>query len=52
LIPFAEAGRETGAKIGGTLYSDALSKADGPAATYLDTFRHNVETLTAPLASS
>jgi zinc/manganese transport system substrate-binding protein len=44
-------GRETGARIGGTLYSDALSKPDGPAATYLDMFRHNVETLTSALSS-
>jgi zinc/manganese transport system substrate-binding protein len=44
-------GRETGARIGGTLYSDALSKADGPAATYLDMFRHNVETLRSALSS-
>lgn len=33
---------ETGAKIGGTLYSDALSKADGPAPTYIDMMRHNL----------
>jgi len=43
--------RETGAKIGGTLYSDALSDANGPAATYLDMFRHNIQTLTAALSS-
>jgi zinc/manganese transport system substrate-binding protein len=43
--------RETGAKIGGTLYSDALSGPDGPAPTYLDMFRHNVGTLTAALSS-
>jgi zinc/manganese transport system substrate-binding protein len=43
--------KETGAKIGGTLYSDALSEANGPAATYLDMFRHNIETLTAALSS-
>jgi zinc/manganese transport system substrate-binding protein len=43
--------RETGAKIGGTLYSDALSAPDGPAPTYLDMFRHNVGTLTAALSS-
>jgi zinc/manganese transport system substrate-binding protein len=43
--------RETGAKIGGTLYSDALSPPDGPAPTYLDMFRHNVGTLTAALSS-
>lgn len=34
---------ETGVKPGGALYSDALSAADGPAATYLDMFRYNVE---------
>ena len=43
--------RETGAKIGGTLYSDALSGAQGPAPTYLDMFRHNVGALTAALSS-
>jgi zinc/manganese transport system substrate-binding protein len=43
--------RETGAKIGGTLYSDALSGPDGPAPTYLDMFRHNIGTLAAALSS-
>jgi len=43
--------RETGAKIGGALYSDALSKPDGPAPTYLDMFRHNVEAITQALSS-
>ena len=43
--------RETGAKIGGELYTDALSGPDGPAATYLDMFRHNVETLSAALSA-
>jgi len=43
--------RETGAKIGGTLYTDALSPPDGPAGTYLDMFRHNVGALTAALSS-
>jgi len=37
------------AHIGGTLYSDALSTADGPAGTYLDMMRHNAETLAAAL---
>ena len=37
--------RETGAVIGGTLYSDALSAKDGPAGTYLDIFRSNVAAL-------
>jgi len=42
---------ETGAKIGGTLYSDALSPPDGPAPTYLDMFRHNIGALAAALSS-
>lgn len=42
---------ETNAKIGGTLYSDALSGPDGPAATYLDMMRHNLAQLTAALGS-
>ncbi len=37
--------RESGAQMGGRLYSDALSRADGPAATYLAMMRHNVERL-------
>jgi zinc/manganese transport system substrate-binding protein len=43
--------RETGAKIGGTLYSDALSNPNGPAPTYLDMFRHNLQTLSQALSS-
>jgi zinc/manganese transport system substrate-binding protein len=43
--------RETGAKIGGTLYTDALSPPSGPAGTYLDMFRNNIDTLTAALSS-
>ena len=42
---------ETGAEIGGVLYSDALSEPDGPAPTYLDMFRHNIGALTAALSS-
>ncbi len=41
--------KETGASIGGTLYSDALSDAAGPAATYLDMMRHNTRLLSAAL---
>lgn len=41
--------KETGAKIGGTLYSDALSEANGPASTYLDMMRHNARTIAAAL---
>lgn len=36
---------ETGLTVGGTLYSDALSGTDGPAATYIDMFRYNVNTI-------
>lgn len=36
---------ETGITPGGELYADALSTADGPAATYLDMFRHNADML-------
>ena len=46
----AQISRDSGAKIGGTLFSDALSPADGPAATYLDMFRHNIKSLRSALA--
>jgi zinc/manganese transport system substrate-binding protein len=36
---------ETGLKVGGTLYSDALSAADGPAPTYIELMRHNISTI-------
>lgn len=36
---------ESGAKVGGTLYADALSSADGVAATYLALMKHNINTL-------
>ena len=37
--------QETGAAIGGTLYSDALSKPGGEADTYLKMLRHNIAAL-------
>ena len=40
---------ETGAKIGGTLYSDALSEENGPAPTYIAMVRHNIRALTSAL---
>jgi zinc/manganese transport system substrate-binding protein len=42
--------RETGAKIGGTLYSDALTEAGGDAPTYIDLIRHNLRQIAAALA--
>lgn len=43
---------ETGARIGGRLYSDALSPPDGPAATYLDLMRHNSRQIAGALAQA
>jgi zinc/manganese transport system substrate-binding protein len=43
--------RETGARIGGRLYSDALSAQDGPAGTYIDMMRSNIRELGAALSS-
>lgn len=43
---------ETGLKIGGTLFSDALSPADGPAATYLDMMAHNIATIKGAILGS
>lgn len=41
--------KETGAAIGGSLYSDALSNPSGPAATYVDMMRHNTRLIAAAL---
>lgn len=42
-----EVARESGAHVGPRLYSDALSKPGGPAATYEAMMRHNVSALVA-----
>lgn len=42
--------QESGAKIGGKLYSDALSPPDGPAGTTIDMIRTNIRELTKALA--
>jgi zinc/manganese transport system substrate-binding protein len=42
---------ETGAKVGGTLYSDALTGEKGEAPTYIDMVRHNIKALTSALAN-
>ncbi|MDR7040640.1 MULTISPECIES: metal ABC transporter substrate-binding protein [Methylobacterium] len=44
--------RESGAKIGGRIYSDALSGPAGPAPTYLDMMRSNLREFSAALARS
>lgn len=44
-------GAESGARIGGTLYSDALTDEKGAAPTYIDMMRHNVTQLADALMS-
>ena len=48
----AQISRETGIKIGGRIYSDALSVKGSPATSYLAMFTHNLELLTATLAAA
>ena len=43
--------RETGAAVGGRLYSDALSPADGPAPTYIAMMQSNAAVLLKALAA-
>jgi len=43
--------KETGAKIGERVYSDALSDENGPAATYIDMMRHNIRAFSSALSS-
>jgi len=43
---------ETGIKVGGTLFSDALSEPDGPAGTYIDMMRHNITTIRGAILGS
>ena len=40
---------ETGARVGGTLYSDGLTGEKGDAPTYIDMVRHNIKALTRAL---
>jgi zinc/manganese transport system substrate-binding protein len=42
---------ETGAKVGGTIYSDSLSPPGGPAATYIDMMCHNAREFARALTS-
>ena len=43
--------RESGARIGGRLYSDALSGSDGPAGTYIAMMKHNISQIEKALAA-
>ena len=47
-----EIAKETGAKIGGTLYSDALSAPNGPADSYIDMMRSNMREFESALLPS
>lgn len=40
---------ETGARVGGTLFSDSLTGEKGDAPTYIDMVRHNIKALTSAL---
>jgi zinc/manganese transport system substrate-binding protein len=43
--------KESGARIGDKVYSDALSEPGGPAGTYIDMMRHNIHAFSAALTS-
>jgi zinc/manganese transport system substrate-binding protein len=42
---------ETGARVGGTLYSDSLTDEKGEAPTYIDMVRHNIKVLASALGN-
>jgi zinc/manganese transport system substrate-binding protein len=42
---------ETGARVGGTLYSDSLTDEKGDAPTYIEMVRHNIKALTSALVN-
>ncbi|MBF9234730.1 metal ABC transporter solute-binding protein, Zn/Mn family [Microvirga alba] len=43
--------KETGARIGERVFSDALSDPSGPAGTYIDMMRHNIRAFSSALSS-
>jgi zinc/manganese transport system substrate-binding protein len=43
--------RESGARIGGQLFSDALSDANGPAGTYIQMMKHNISEIEKALGA-
>lgn len=49
--PARQIARETGARYGGVLYVDSLSKADGPVPTYLDLLKVTSETVARGLTA-
>ena len=49
--PMQQIAAETGARIGGTLYSDSLTGAHGSAPSYIDLVRRNVQSIVGALAN-
>lgn len=45
-------GKETGVKLGGSLFADALSETAEGGGTYLDMFKHNISLLAPAMAGS
>ena len=43
--------QESGARIGGKLYSDALTDEKGDAPSYIELMRHNIKQISAALMS-
>ena len=43
--------KESGARIGGRIFSDALSEADGPAGTYIAMMKHNISQIEKALGA-
>jgi zinc/manganese transport system substrate-binding protein len=41
---------ESGARLGGTLFSDSLTDEKGAAPTYIEMIRYNIKALTSALA--
>ncbi len=50
--PMRQVAASTGSRLGGTLYVDSLSEADGPVPTYLDLIRYDTRTIIAGLTGS
>jgi len=50
--PAKQVARETGAKFGGILYVDSLSKVTGPVPTYLDLLQTTVSTIERGLTNN
>lgn len=48
----SQLGKDAGAQVGATLYSDALSKADGVAPSYLKMMEHNLKYLLQAMQSN